>query len=56
MLEATTNARVKELTQLIAAERDPEKFTDLVSELNQLLDGLQRPAPSENRAGINPPE
>lgn len=51
MFEATKNARIKELTQLIAAERNHEKFTDLVAELNSLLDGLPSPRSSEKPTG-----
>lgn len=33
--------RARELTAKIATEQDPEKFTQLVRELNDLLDGVQ---------------
>jgi hypothetical protein len=50
MLKPTTDARIQELTQLIATERDAEKFTNLVAELNNLLNGLQEPRPSEKQS------
>jgi hypothetical protein len=31
--------RLRELASKVATERDPDKFTALVKELNQLLDG-----------------
>ena len=39
MLDAEKNKRLKELTDLIAAEEDIDKLAKLVAELNQLLDG-----------------
>lgn len=35
--------RVRELAAKIAAEQDHDKFTALVKEFNQLLDGKQQP-------------
>jgi hypothetical protein len=39
MLDAATNSHIRELTELIAQERDPAKFAEFVAELNNLLDG-----------------
>ena len=38
MLDASQNARLKELAELIEKERDHDKFTKLIAELNALLD------------------
>ena len=38
------NARLKELTDLIEKERDHDKFTKLIAELNALLDEQKKPA------------
>lgn len=47
--------RLRELTGKIATEHDPEKFTQLVRELNRLMDGiLPKPgdsAPDDNQGG-----
>jgi len=43
MLDASQNSRLNELTQLIEKERDHEKFTQLIAELNALLDGQKTP-------------
>jgi hypothetical protein len=45
-LESQTKERLRELAEQIASEQDHEKFTALVQELNQLLDGEERPAKS----------
>jgi hypothetical protein len=50
MLDAATNTRIRELTQLIVQERDPAKFTELVAELNSLLDGPENKADLPSRA------
>jgi hypothetical protein len=50
MLNSAQNVRLKELTDLIEKERDPEKFTKLIAELNALLDEQEKPVsktPSE---------
>jgi hypothetical protein len=36
-----TNQRLKELVARIETEQDAKKFTELVKELNRLLDGKQ---------------
>jgi hypothetical protein len=46
MLDAATNTRIRELTELIAKERDSEKFTEWVAELNKLLDGPEAQKPT----------
>jgi hypothetical protein len=46
MLDAATNTRIRELTELIAQERDAEKFRELVAELNKLLDGAEAQKPN----------
>lgn len=50
VLNSAQNVRLKELTDLIEKERDPEKFTKLIAELNALLDEQEKPVsktPSE---------
>lgn len=42
-MEASQTARLKELTELIDKERDHDKFTKLVAELNALLDEQKKP-------------
>jgi hypothetical protein len=37
-LDAGTNKRIKELTNLIAAEENHDAFTKLVAEINRILD------------------
>lgn len=37
--DGCSRERLRELTAKIATEQDPDKFTALVQELNQLLDG-----------------
>jgi hypothetical protein len=37
--------RLRELAANIATEQDPDKFTALVKELNDLLDAERRPKP-----------
>jgi hypothetical protein len=46
MLDAATNTRIRELTELIAKERDSEKLTEWVAELNKLLDGPEAQKPT----------
>lgn len=43
MLEPTTDARLKELTDLLEKERDHDKVTPLIAELNSLLDEQKKP-------------
>jgi hypothetical protein len=46
MIDETSKQRVKELCDLIAKEQDHQRFSVLVAELNQLLDGFD---PTINR-------
>lgn len=43
--------RARELTAKIATEQDPERFTQLVKELNDLLEGAQRTDETPPSAG-----
>jgi hypothetical protein len=43
-LNPAQDARLKELTDLIEKERDHDKFTKLIAELNDLLDQQKRPS------------
>ena len=43
MPDPAQNARLKELTDLIEKERDHDKFTQLMAELNALLDEQKKP-------------
>ncbi len=43
------NNRIRELTELIATERDQETFAKLVAELNQILDEHNAGQPRSNR-------
>ena len=43
MLNPDHDARLKELVDLIEKERDHEKFTKLIAELNSLLDEERKP-------------
>jgi hypothetical protein len=43
MLDASQNARLKELTDLIEKERDHDKFTRQIAELNAVLDEQRKP-------------
>ena len=50
MPDASQDARLKELTDLIEKERDHDKFTKLIAELNALPDEQKKPpskSPSE---------
>ena len=41
MLDDASKQRVKNLCDLIAKEQDQKRFSVLIQELNQLLDGFQ---------------
>ena len=43
MLDSGQNSRLKELTDLIEKERDHDEFTQLIAELNALLDEQKKP-------------
>lgn len=43
MPDSAQNARLKELTDLIEKERDHEKVTKLIAELNAILDEVKKP-------------
>jgi hypothetical protein len=43
MPDSSQNARLKELTDLIEKERDHDRFTKLIAELNALLDEQKKP-------------
>jgi hypothetical protein len=43
MLDTAQLARLKELTKMIEKERDHEKLTNLITELNALLDQQKKP-------------
>lgn len=43
MLNSAQNARLEELTDLIEKERDHDKFTKLIAELNALLAEQKKP-------------
>ena len=48
MPDSAQDARLKELTDLIEKERDPEKLRKLAEELNTLLEEQRKPVkPSE---------
>jgi len=45
--------RIRELTSQIQVEKDPQKFSALIEELNRLLDGVpppEPPSPSKNHS------
>lgn len=43
MLNPAQNTRLKQIVDLIEKERDHDKFTKLIAELNALLDEQQKP-------------
>lgn len=48
MLDASQNARIKELVDLIEKEKNSERFSKLIAELNTLLGDEKKPVkPSE---------
>jgi len=59
VLDDASKQRVKELCDLIAKEQDQNRFSVLIHELNQLLDGLHTGGgtegrPTDGRAGLAP--
>lgn len=48
MLDEASKQRVKELCDSIAKEQDPHRFSSLLVQLNQVLDGLD---PASNKDG-----
>ncbi len=44
MLDEASRQRVKDLCDQIAKEQDHKRFSDLIAELNQLLDSANTPA------------
>jgi hypothetical protein len=56
VLDDSYKQRVKNLCDLIAKEQDQKRFSVLIHELNQLLDGVQASSPKEGdgRAGVTP--
>lgn len=56
MLDGSYKQRVKDLCDHIAKEQDQKRFSVLIHELNQLLDGAQTSSPkqSDGRADIAP--
>jgi hypothetical protein len=56
VLDDSYKQRVKNLCDLIAKEQDQKRFSVLIHELNQLLDGVQASSPKEGdgRADVTP--
>lgn len=54
MLDDSAKQRVKDLCDLIAKEQDQKRFSMLIQELNQLLDGVQTGSEKDGRSGIPP--
>lgn len=54
MLDDGSKQRVKDLCDLIAKEQDHKRFSMLIQELNQLLDGVQASSEDGARTGIGP--
>ncbi|HLZ39651.1 MAG TPA: hypothetical protein VKQ11_01735 [Candidatus Sulfotelmatobacter sp.] len=54
MLDDGSKQRVKDLCDLIAKEQDHKRFSMLIQELNQLLDGVQPSSEDGARTGIPP--
>ena len=55
MLDNASKQRVKELCDLIAKEQDQNRFSVLIHELNQLLDGLQTGGATDGHVGLASP-
>ena len=49
MLDANQNARLKELTDMIENERNHDRVTELLSELDALLDEQKKPVAKSPR-------
>ena len=54
MLDDSSKQRVKDLCDQIAKEQDQKRFSVLIHELNQLLDGAQTSSESDGQARIPP--
>lgn len=54
MLDDGSKQRVKDLCDLIAKEQDHKRFSILIQELNQLLDGVQPSSEDGARTSISP--
>lgn len=52
MLDDISKQRVKELCDLIAKEQDQKRFSVLIQELNQLLDGFQTGTEKDGRPDL----
>lgn len=55
VLDDASKQRVKDLCDLIAKEQDPTRFSVLIHELNQLLDGLHTGGATDGRTGLASP-
>jgi flagellar motility protein MotE (MotC chaperone) len=49
MMNSAQDARLKELTDLLEKERDHDKVTQLIAELNALLDEQKKPVSKSPR-------
>lgn len=54
MLDDSSKQRVKDLCDLIAKEQDQKRFSMLIQELNQLLDGVQTSSDGNSGSGNLP--
>ena len=54
VLDDAAKQRVKDLCDLIAKEQDQTRFSVLIHELNQLLDGLHTGGATDGRTGLPP--
>ena len=52
VLDDASKQRVKDLCDLIAKEQDQTRFSVLIHELNQLLDGLHTGGATDGRPGL----
>ena len=55
VLDDAAKQRVKDLCDLIAKEQDQTRFSVLIHELNQLLDGLHTGGATDGRSGLTSP-
>lgn len=55
VLDDAAKQRVKDLCDLIAKEQDQTRFSVLIHELNQLLDGLHTGGATDGRVGLASP-
>ena len=56
MLDEASKRRVKDLCDLIAKEQDHHRFSQLLAELNQVLDGSDLSSKDGNRPSSTPVE